>query len=155
MKRLFLLRHGEAGFAEGTDHDRALTSRGIEQLQRLGASIAPSVQQIDLVLCSTAQRTRQTAEILNEYVPFEQVDYLKVIYEGNMSVLLDLLSKVPDTVSSCLLVGHNPIISLLLAHLSGDTYQSMAPGTFAQLTMLLDSWELTGINSFELLSVHH
>ena len=39
MKRLFLLRHGEAGFSEGTDFQRQLTAKGKENLKRLGEEL--------------------------------------------------------------------------------------------------------------------
>lgn len=154
MKRLFLLRHGEAGFSDGMDHERNLTTAGVEQLKRLSSKLSEEIDEIDLLLCSTANRTVQTADLIASKIPIHHKEFTREIYEGNLNVLINLLSNVPKSVNSCLLVGHNPIISLLLSHLAGLSYQNLSPGTFAQLEMVLDSWDLIGVDTFILKEIN-
>lgn len=66
MKHLILLRHGEAGFSDGLDFQRQLTSRGKENLNRLGQSIQSDSLKVDFMYCSSSTRTRETAEIIKK-----------------------------------------------------------------------------------------
>ena len=60
-RTLILLRHGKSGYPPGVaDHDRPLAPRGERQAALAGAWISQHLPPVDLVLCSTAERTRQT-----------------------------------------------------------------------------------------------
>ena len=75
----------------------------------------------DLVLCSTATRTRGTLEaVLSELEVDPAVDFTEELYLADPSEMLDLVRSVPDTVEAVLLVGHNPGTGMLAAALSGD-----------------------------------
>jgi probable phosphoglycerate mutase len=70
MTHLYLIRHGEA-FANvepiiaGMNGDKGLTPRGVEQAERLRDRLAKSGElQADVLIASTLQRARQTAEII-------------------------------------------------------------------------------------------
>lgn len=142
MKKLFLIRHGEAGFSDGTDFQRQLTEYGIEKVKRVSQNLQNLQPEIDFMYCSPAQRTRETADILGSYVLVKAYDLEKSIYEGDLSDLMDLIESTPDMVESCLIVGHNPIISLLLSSLTDSHYQNMTPGTLAYMELDFDSWKL-------------
>ena len=75
----------------------------------------------DLVLCSTATRTRQTLdEVISELEVAPAIEFQEELYLAAPSEMLDLVRSVPDTVESILLVGHNPGTGMLAAALSGD-----------------------------------
>jgi phosphohistidine phosphatase len=75
----------------------------------------------DLVLCSTATRTRQTLDaVLSELEVEPAVEFLEDLYLAGPSEMLDLVASVPDTVEGVLLVGHNPGTGILAAALSGE-----------------------------------
>jgi phosphohistidine phosphatase len=75
----------------------------------------------DLVLCSTATRTRQTLDaVLSELEVEPAVEFLEDLYLAGPSEMLDLVASVPDTVEAVLLVGHNPGTGILAAALSGE-----------------------------------
>ena len=75
----------------------------------------------DLVLCSTATRTRQTLDaVLSELEVEPAVEFLEELYLAGPSEMLDLVASVPDTVEAVLLVGHNPGTGILAAALSGE-----------------------------------
>lgn len=142
MKKLILLRHGEAGFSEGTDFQRQLTKFGIEKVNRVGKTLQKTIPEIDFMYCSPAQRTRETAEILSSLVLIKAFDLQKSIYEGDLGSMMGLIENIPDIAESCLIVGHNPIISLLLSTLTDHSYQNMTPGTLAIIEFEFDSWKL-------------
>ena len=60
-RTLVILRHAKAANPEGVaDPDRPLTSRGHADAAAAGAWLAHRDLQPDLVLCSSARRTRET-----------------------------------------------------------------------------------------------
>ena len=147
MKQLFLLRHGEAGFSEGTDFQRQLTQRGTERLNRMGIELKSRSMEVDLMYCSAAQRTMETASIIHQYISIKEEIFLKQIYDGNLGDLLHLLENIPFQVNSCLIIGHNPILSLLVAHLSGESYINLQPGMLACLELEINDWRMIGLNT--------
>ncbi len=112
MKRLILLRHGEAGFSDGMDFQRQLTPKGKENLHRLAEILSVSGLTVDFLHCSTATRTRETAEIIRKQIPIAEEQLSREIYEGTLESILKLLETTPKTAETCLLIGHNPTISL-------------------------------------------
>lgn len=62
----------------------------------------------DLVLCSTALRSRQTCERLAPALAGAPVRYERRIYAASADDLLARVQALPDTVTSVLLIGHNP-----------------------------------------------
>jgi phosphohistidine phosphatase len=92
------------------------------------------------VLCSSAKRARQTLErvlpSLGEDVPIEVEDEL---YTFDATVLLGRLKKVPASVSSVMLVGHNPAmqeLALLLAGSGNDLARAEAKFSTGALATL-------------------
>lgn len=80
MKQLILIRHGEAGFSDGVDFQRQLTARGKENLVKLGETLSDREIKVDLLYCSSATRTRETAEILKQYIEISEEILSREIY---------------------------------------------------------------------------
>lgn len=113
--RLYLLRHAEAA-GTGTDwrdSTRELTQRGRTQAHAIAETLAG--QKIELVLCSTATRARQTADLLQLPVPIRHLDRL---YSAGARQLLAELSGVADQVRTVLIVGHAPGVPALAMKLA-------------------------------------
>lgn len=153
MKRLFLLRHGEAGFSEGTDFQRQLTPKGKEKLNLLGKELQNRSLSIDFMFCSSAERTMQTASIIKKYVLIKEEIFLKDIYESNLAGLIQILEGCPTHADSCIIIGHNPILSLMVSHLSGENYINMQPGMLACLDLEINDWSMVGVNTGSLLEI--
>ncbi|GMQ29909.1 SixA phosphatase family protein [Algoriphagus confluentis] len=153
MKQLILLRHGEAGFSDGIDFQRQLTQRGKENLHRLGILLQSKGLTIDRMYCSSATRTRETAEIIKAYLPIHEEIYEKEIYSASLEVLVNLLENTPAEVQTCLLVGHNPTISLLMAHLSDGDYRGLSPGMMGILELEISDWYHIGMHTATLKEV--
>ena len=66
MKRLFLLRHAKAVPAESgiEDFDRTLMLSGMQDAGAMARYLRKSDYAVDLILCSAAARTVQTAELM-------------------------------------------------------------------------------------------
>lgn len=125
MTSLYLLRHAKAAReAPGgrDDHARPLTEIGEAAADALGAHLASQRQAPpDLVLCSTAERARQTAQrVLTCWLgAVPPVQYERRLYLCGPAALLARLQEVPESCASVLLIGHNPDMHLLAVGLAG------------------------------------
>ncbi|MFI7606974.1 SixA phosphatase family protein [Micromonospora sp. NPDC049366] len=126
-RTLVLLRHGKAEQNEDLpDADRSLTSRGEADAAASGAWLAKHNLLPDVVLCSTARRTRQTWHQVamgmtgsppegGSAGPRPEVRYEADAYEAHPDDLLALVHRVDPAARTVLLIAHNPGISLLSA----------------------------------------
>ncbi|MCD0450605.1 histidine phosphatase family protein [Actinocorallia sp. API 0066] len=140
-KRLLVLRHAkaEAGFGLA-DHERPLAERGLRDTAEMGAHLRAEGLRPDLVLCSTALRTRQTLEGLGlDDVP---VSFERGIYTGDGYDLLTLVQITPAEVGTLLLVGHNPAVHELVI-ITGNEPVAEFP-TCALGVVELAGWESHG-----------
>lgn len=121
MKTLHVLRHAEAeraGPGGLADHQRPLAPRGVRGARAMAARLRG--QGVELVLCSPSQRTRQTLEELGNVLGDAEVCEEDGLYLASAGRLLRRLRQVADSVSSVLLVGHNPGAQELVLLLSAD-----------------------------------
>ncbi len=145
MRRLVLLRHAEAvsaplgDFSTEADMNRPLTPAGQEAAQRCGHWLAAHNIVPDSVICSPALRTRQTLSGVMLALPaLPCPDYCADIYEATPEALLARIQQEPASVSTVLMVGHNPGISLLAHRLdmqASELDQGFAPGAVAIFEM--------------------
>src|SRR5437763_1818945 len=118
--RIYLVRHGEAVPEEdaGSDRDRWLNPRGREQARILGRLLREQRVEPDAVLSSPLPRAVQTAELLAA-----SIDYLGAI--ASLRCLEPAAQphvaarEVLAAGGAVLVVGHEPSISVLGAHLLG------------------------------------
>ena len=111
MKRLFLLRHAKAERdRHGVDDEaRVLAPRGREDAARIGRFLNEEVYIADLVLCSTAARTRETLQLILPQISVKPaVQYLDELYMADSDAILDLVRQTRETAGSLMIVGHNP-----------------------------------------------
>ncbi len=117
MRRLWLLRHAKAAPIEaGDDHERPLTAKGISAHARdVGAWAAGQHMAPDLILCSTAMRTRQSLTLLLPFLAGKpEVAYEDGLYLADIPALLERLRQVPDECQGVICwSGHNPGIHAL------------------------------------------
>lgn len=107
---LYLLRHAKSSWEEPLpDHDRPLSARGIRDARAAGQLLTARGWRPDLVLCSTAERTRQTwRHALARGAEASEVRYVDAIYEASTAGLLDLVRQTAEDIESLMLIGHGP-----------------------------------------------
>lgn len=102
------------------DHARPLARRGEHAAERMGALLAEGGTRPDLVLCSTAERAKETlARILPRLGGHPRVLFEAELYLASAETLLDRLHLVEPDVGEVLLVGHNPGLADLAGLLVG------------------------------------
>ncbi|GAB3949214.1 SixA phosphatase family protein [Micromonospora vulcania] len=132
-RTLVLLRHAKAeqGSDEMDDADRTLSTRGHADAEAAGAWLAHHGLLPDVVLCSTARRTRQTWHGVAMGMtgsppeggpggPRPSVRYEPGAYDAHPEELLALVRTVEPAARTVLLIAHNPGISLLSALLDPE-----------------------------------
>jgi phosphohistidine phosphatase len=85
---------------------------------------------LDLVLCSTSTRTRETVELVAQAEPAVAAAPLKLdakLYLADPARLVKALRKVPADAATVLLCGHNPGLHQLALVLLGDDGTDDAP----------------------------
>lgn len=121
-KRLVLLRHAKSAWLDVPDHERPLAKRGQRDAPGAGRWLRDAGYVPDLVVCSSARRTRETWELAaGELVPAPPVRFERRVYEASTDQLLDLVGETPDGVETLLVVGHEPTMTQLTLLLAEDT----------------------------------
>ncbi len=111
MRRLMLLRHGKSDWTKPGAHDadRTLAPRGRAAAPRIGAYMAHHGLRPDLVVCSTATRTRETWNLVAAaFDDAPPVVYEDRIYESSTDALLTVIRETKGATHALMLVGHNP-----------------------------------------------
>jgi phosphohistidine phosphatase len=153
-KVLLLLRHAKSSWDDPAlaDHDRPLAARGRKAAQRIGARLRTDKTPVNLVLCSSARRARETVELV---APPGELEIDDRLYGASPGELLQRLRQVPDDVGAVMLVGHNPAMrDLAIELLSGDGDQLVGKfptGALATLTFT-GSWRALAAQRAELIA---
>lgn len=145
-RRLHLLRHAKSSWdVSGVpDRERPLAPRGQRAVEALRGHFAATGLRVDLVVCSPAQRTRETWAGVAPGVGGEpRVEFEELVYAASVGELLMLVREVDPDVGSLLLIGHNPGFEVL-AHTLVDTADDAA------LDRLRDGYPTAGFATFEI-----
>ncbi|MFF2411916.1 SixA phosphatase family protein [Streptomyces sp. NPDC058092] len=120
--RLIVLRHAKSAWPEGVpDHERPLAGRGRRDAPAAGRWLYEARCVPDLVICSTARRTRQTWDLVAaELGTAPEVVFEPRVYEASASALVSVVRDVPERRRTVLLIGHQPGVQDMVLSLAGD-----------------------------------
>ncbi len=123
-KTIYLARHAKSAWntAAPTDFDRPLNSRGMDDAIRMGKALRKYGWKPEKIISSPALRAQLTCLAYCEYLGFDKslVEWKKEHYAAYMVTLLQSLTQLPETVSSVMVLGHNPAMEDLIVHLCGN-----------------------------------
>ncbi|MFI6727796.1 histidine phosphatase family protein [Streptomyces sp. R-74717] len=134
-RRIVFLRHAKAEWSQDSDHERPLAERGRKDAPVAGRKLVDSGIVLDLALCSTAVRTRETWKLAVHEMPHRpRTVYEERLYEASPGELIALINETPDDVHDLLVIGHNPGMHAVADALSesgeGDALARMNRGGF-------------------------
>ncbi len=126
MRRLLLLRHAKSSWDQENldDASRPLAPRGRKAAPLIGRHISGRGLIPDLVLCSTAERARQTLELVGAEWDrtaggFEtSVEMRASLYLATPGEMLATLRRLGDDIASVMIIGHNPGMATLTRRLA-------------------------------------
>ncbi|MXM63197.1 histidine phosphatase family protein [Streptomyces sp. HUCO-GS316] len=120
-RRIVLFRHAKADWPQVTDHERPLAERGRMDAAVAGRKLADSGIPLDLALCSTATRTRETWKLaVHEFPHRPKTVYEERIYDASPGELIAVINEIPDDAQNVVLIGHNPGVQGLAEILAGS-----------------------------------
>jgi phosphohistidine phosphatase len=123
FKNIIIWRHAEAhpALAQGEEQDlaRVLTPKGKQQAKRMASWLNQRLPKSALVISSPAMRAFQTAQTVKDEV--KVLEALKP--NANLQQVLELIASLEcdkeTGAESLLLIGHQPWLWRLVAHLTG------------------------------------
>lgn len=138
MPMLHLLRHAKSSWKDDVeDHKRQLNRRGRESAQLVGEHLPNVVGRVDLVLCSSAARTRETLKLLLvRFQPRPPCVIEDGFYLADCDKLIERLCLIDDKFTNALLIGHNPglhQLAVALAQPCSPLFGVLANGKFPTL----------------------
>ena len=142
-KKLYLIRHAYAEDTNGKrDFDRRLTHQGQSTVRALGRHLINQNFNPDIILCSSSERTKETAVNLVEELEINEqvVKYEDVIYNASVRELLAVLSEISEDHLSVAIIGHNPTITFFGEYLSGAVIGNMEPGGIVTIELSKLKW---------------
>jgi phosphohistidine phosphatase len=160
MNMLHLLRHAKSSAKDDVeDHQRPLSRRGRKTARRVGRNLSAKLGAIDLVLCSSARRTRETLDlVLDELSPRPLTLIEDALYLASREKLAARLARLDARDANVLLIGHNPglhELAVALADENSPAFRALASGKFptaAYVSFRVPAdWSVLGSSRHELI----
>lgn len=156
--QLYLMRHSYAEEATNQDDkSRALTHDGVAKVRTVGRHLLKQDFDIDVIFCSPALRTTETAQHLTEELGFNEslIKYNESIYGASVRELLMVVNTIDPACSNAMIIGHNPAISFLGDYLTKADIDFVAPCGLVHIAFHDHEWELVSQGTGELISHYH
>ncbi|MFD4868060.1 SixA phosphatase family protein [Streptomyces sp. NPDC058412] len=121
-RRLVVLRHAKSAWPDVPDSERPLAARGRRDAPAAGRWLRETDCVPDLVVCSTACRTRETWDLVAAELGAAPapVIYEARLYGASAAELLGVVREIPAQVRTLMLIGHNPGVQELVLSLAGE-----------------------------------
>jgi phosphohistidine phosphatase len=121
MLSLALLRHAKSSWdaADIDDFDRPLNDRGRSAAPLMGAALKELNFVPELILCSSAKRTRETLALIAPFLKDAAATFDDQLYLKSQETLYERLKATPVGIQKVLMIGHNPGMHGLALHLTG------------------------------------
>lgn len=111
LKNLLLLRHAKSSWANPDliDFDRGLNDRGNRAAQAMAVHLLQEMPLPDMIICSSAQRTRETlAYLLKSYAHPIDVEVTRDLYMASDLTMMEKIKQVSPEVETLMVLAHNP-----------------------------------------------
>lgn len=156
MKFLFLLRHAHSEKINGKDFNRPLSIEGLgkckeiaDNLQNKNFDSIPLLSLIEEIICSSAIRTKQTAENIFRNSKIK-ISYDDLLYKGEASYIHELISLSDNNINGLLIIGHNPAIAQFCLELD-QSVPEFLPGSLAIFRCTNDNWQKINSSNVKLI----
>lgn len=127
MKKAYFVRHAKSSWADLSqkDIDRPLNKRGLRDAPMMAERLSHIRSSFDIVLCSAAQRTQETAEYFQKHLEFKEFRIESGLYHADEGTILNFLGDLDDKYQSVLFFGHNPGMTYLHNHFASQQIDNL------------------------------
>jgi phosphohistidine phosphatase len=119
-----MIRHAKSSWANPlqSDFERPLNDRGKEEAPAMGKKLKKLGIAADLIIASSAKRTKQTAKRIAEEVGYDtdNIKWEEKLYHCIPSVFEEIICDLSDKVKTVFIVAHNPGITSFVNQLSPE-----------------------------------
>ena len=123
MKRLLLLRHAKSSWHDPSlaDFERPLSQRGRAAARMMGNYLVRKGLLPDLILCSAAQRARETLAFIQDRLDGDLPAMIeKSLYEASPAEIASIVKKAAPGIGTVMVIGHNTGLEELARRLSRE-----------------------------------
>lgn len=147
MKReLVLIRHTKSSWADlgQPDFERPLKKDRVDDARNMAAHLKKLKIQPDLIICSTAKRTRQTAEYFCERLDYtyNNIQFEDRIYESSAEDILEVIRETDAAINTLFIIGHNPSLTFTANYFNGISVLDLPTTGVVWLEFECDDWQL-------------
>ena len=121
MFELMLMRHAKSDWhSDKADFDRPLNQRGRQDASRIGRHLKQLNIIPDVIVSSAAKRTRQTAELVNDYLALDDssMKFDKELYLAGNESLRNIIEEYASDGMRLMVIAHNPGMDDLVSYLA-------------------------------------
>jgi phosphohistidine phosphatase len=121
MFELLLMRHAKSDWSQNlTDIDRPLNERGRNDALKMGEHLRHLNIMPDRMLVSTAERTRETAMLLQQSISLteQEIFYEQSLYLASFRTICEMASRYAEDDRRLLILAHNPGMDDAIYYLS-------------------------------------
>lgn len=143
MKNLLLMRHAKSSWKDDSleDHERPLKKRGRKDAKRIAKVIHKNDLVPDVILSSSAVRSRETVDIIVKTLDYENpVEFSDKLYMGEPQDFIDALCNLSQEHDTVMIVGHNPGLEAYLQIIDGEI-ESVPTAGLGYLVLAIDDWK--------------
>jgi phosphohistidine phosphatase len=148
MKTLHIVRHGKSSWdLPGiSDIDRPLIEKGIVNNYNMAERLKQKYSIPEIIYSSPANRAMHTAIIFARALKINLNDIVinSIIYEGEVSSILDLIEETKSTINNLMIVGHNPVFTDLANLFLPESILNVSTSGIVTLQFELKDWKISG-----------
>jgi phosphohistidine phosphatase len=145
-KTVYIIRHAKSRYAfpGESDFSRPLNETGLQEVEKMSDRLFAIKDKIDKIFCSSALRTRQTANGLCSAwgIAHDKIQFEDGLYHATEEALSQFISSINKTLNTVLIFAHNPGVTNFVNEISADFKIDDVPTCGAiGIEMKSDSWE--------------
>ena len=144
MKTVYIVRHGKAipASANIADADRLLTDTGVARTWKVAEYMAESHPVIDHIIASPAERAFTTALIIADKLGIQAAKVVadEKLFTGDDSDAIELMEALDDSVNSVMIVGHNPVITMVANRFANPKLDSLPTTGVVSVHLETEKW---------------
>lgn len=147
MKRtLVLIRHTKSNWGDLSlpDFDRPIKKDRADDAKEMASKLKDLDIEPDLIICSPAKRTRQTAEYFCDKLKYDydKIQFDKRIYESTAEDVLQVIRETDANIKTLVVIGHNPSLTHLANMFVANSIDEIPTTGVVWLEFAVKSWEI-------------